>query len=79
MTLVELKARMTVDELSLWRAYVEENGPLFTPLRIESAVARAALPFLRGAKMRDLMPWPREPARVLSTIEAKQFIRNGKL
>jgi hypothetical protein len=79
MTLAELKARMTVDELSLWRAYTDENGPLFAPLRLESAVARAVLPFLKGAKMRDLMPWPREAPRVLTTDEAKQFIRNGKL
>jgi hypothetical protein len=80
MTLAELKARMTIDELGLWRAYVDENGPLFAPLRLESAVARAVLPFLKkGSQMRDLMPWPRESKRVLTTEEAKRYIRNGKL
>lgn len=78
MTLAEMKARMTVDEMALWRAYTDENGPLFAPLRLESAVARAVLPFLKNAKMRDLMPWPREEARVLTTEEAKRFIRTGK-
>lgn len=79
MTLAELKAKMTIDELSLWRAYTDENGPLFAPLRLESAVARAVLPFLKtGTQMRDLMPWPREPSRVLSTEDAKRFIRSGK-
>lgn len=79
MTLAEMKARMTIDEVSIWRAYTDENGPLFAPLRVESAVARAVLPFLKGAKMRDLMPWPREAPRVLTTEEAKRYIRNGKL
>lgn len=76
MTLGELKSRMTVDELAVWRAYVDENGPLNPSLRVESAIARAVLPFLKGAKMRDLMPWPREQPRVLTTEEAKRFIRN---
>lgn len=80
MTLAELKARMTIDELSLWRAYTDENGPLFAPLRLESAVARAVLPFLKkGTQLRDLMTWPREAPRVLPTAEAKRYIRNGKL
>lgn len=71
---------MTVDELSIWRAYVDENGPLNPSLRVESAIARAVIPFLnKGTRMRDLMPWPREPPRVLTTEEAKRFIRNGNL
>lgn len=49
------------DELNTWVAYVEENGPLSTPLRIDAAIARAVTPFLRNAKPRDLMPWPKEP------------------
>lgn len=59
MTLEEMKQRMSADELAVWTAYVDENGPLSFPLRMESAIARAAAPFLK-AKPRDLMPWPRE-------------------
>lgn len=50
------------DELSLWEAYVTENGPLNLPLRIESAIARIGAPFLgKSVKPRDLMVWPKEP------------------
>ena len=51
-------------ELSTWEAYAMENGPLNLPLRIEAAVARAVTPFLKNAKPRDFMPWPKEPERV---------------
>lgn len=61
MTVAELKARMGQNELVMWEAYAVENGPLNSSLRIESAVARAVSPFLKNAKPRDLMPWPREP------------------
>lgn len=49
------------DELSLWETYVLENGPLNLALRIESAIARSVSPFLKNAKPRDLMVWPKEP------------------
>lgn len=52
---------MSQAELNTWVAYVEENGPLNPSLRIESAIARAVAPFLKNAKPRDLMPWPRQP------------------
>lgn len=52
---------MGQSELSMWEAYVTENGPLNASLRLESAVARAVAPFLKNAKPRDLMPWPKEP------------------
>lgn len=53
---------MTADELRTWEAYVEENGPLNFPLRIESAIARSAAPFMgKSVRPRDLMIWPREP------------------
>lgn len=54
---------MPQDELNMWVAYVEENGPLNLPLRIESAIARAVTPFLKGATPRDLMVWPKEPEK----------------
>lgn len=63
----ELKARVTQDEVNLWVAYIEENGPLNLALRVESAVARAVAPFLKDAKPRDLMPWPREREPEMST------------
>lgn len=59
-TLGEIRSRVTQEELGVWVAYVEENGPLNTSLRVEAAVARAVAPFLRNAKPRDLMPWPRQ-------------------
>lgn len=52
---------MPQSELNTWVAYVEENGPLNLPLRIESAIARAVTPFLKGVSPRDLMVWPKEP------------------
>jgi hypothetical protein len=61
MTLTELKGRMTQAELHIWEAYVIENGPLHESLRIEAAIARAVSPFMKNAKPRDFMPWPREP------------------
>lgn len=60
MTVSELRWRMSQDELNLWVAYVEENGPLNSMLRIEAAVARAVSPFLKGVKPKDLMIYPRE-------------------
>lgn len=52
---------MTNAELQTWVAYVEENGPLNQSLRMEAAIARAVSPFLKNAKPRDLMPFPRLP------------------
>jgi hypothetical protein len=63
MTVARLKSEMSLAELRLWEAYVDENGPLALPLRIESAIARAVSPFLKNTKPRDLMPWPKEPER----------------
>lgn len=60
MTVSDLKRRMSQDELNLWVSYVEENGPLNPMLRLEAAVARAVAPFLKGAKPKDLMIYPRE-------------------
>lgn len=54
---------MQQSELDMWVAYVEENGPLNLSLRIESAIARAVAPFLKDAKPRDLMIWPKEPEK----------------
>lgn len=59
-TLGELRATVTQEELGVWVAYVEENGPLNESLRLESAVARAVAPFLKHVKPRDLMVWPRK-------------------
>lgn len=54
---------MPQDEMNTWVAYIEENGPLNLSLRIESAIARAVAPFLKDAKPRDLMIWPKEPEK----------------
>lgn len=51
---------MSERELETWRAYAERFGPFSLALRIEGAVARAAAPWFKGAKMRDFMPWPTE-------------------
>lgn len=61
MTVSDLQGRMTNAELMGWVSYVDENGPLNPILRIESAIARAVAPFMRGVKPRDLMVWPKEP------------------
>lgn len=58
--MAELKARVTQDEVNLWAAYMEENGPLNIALRVEAAVARAVAPFLKNTKPKDLMPWPKQ-------------------
>jgi hypothetical protein len=51
---------MTMGELSTWEAYAMENGPLNFALRMEAAVGRAVSPFIKNAKPRDFMPWPKE-------------------
>lgn len=60
MTVGDIQRRMTNSELMGWVAYVEENGPLNPMIRMESAIARAVVPFMRGVKPRDLMVWPKE-------------------
>jgi hypothetical protein len=62
---------MTQEELNLWVAYVQENGPLNLALRIESAVARAVAPFLKNVKPRDLMVWPIEQEKEPTLEEMK--------
>lgn len=76
MTLSELRARMTYAELQTWAAYVDRNGPLSPTLRTDAAVARAVVPFLKDAKVSDLMPWPKEP-EVEATPEALFHMLNG--
>lgn len=67
---------MTQQELNLWVAYVDENGPLNPSLRIESAIARAVAPFLRNVKPSDLMPWPRVPEPELTPDKALLMFKN---
>lgn len=53
---------MSVAELSMWQAYVAENGPLNMALRFEHTIARAVLPFLKkGTEPKLIAPFPREP------------------
>lgn len=60
MTVSELDARMSFAERQDWLRYVKENGPLNPMLRIEAAIGRAVLPFLKkGTRLQDLMPWPK--------------------
>ena len=68
MTVGDLRRRMAQDELNLWVSYVEKNGPLNPMLRVEAAIARAASPFMKGVKPKDLMIYPREP-EVPASIE----------
>jgi hypothetical protein len=60
MTLAEVR-QMSMGELSTWEAYVMENGPLNSMLRLEAAIGRAVSPFIKNARPRDFMPWPKEP------------------
>lgn len=61
MTVSELDARMSYAERQDWLRYVKENGPLNPLLRMEAAIGRAVLPFLKkGTRLQDLMPWPKE-------------------
>lgn len=68
---------MTRDELGLWMAYVEENGPLNLPLRIESAVARAVAPFLNNKSPRDLMVWPKPPEQEASIDDVFGLLKSA--
>ena len=69
MTVAELDARMSRAEFQSWILYIEENGPVNPMLRIDNAVARAVLPFLKkGTPMSALMPWP--DSRLTSSEEA---------
>lgn len=71
MTVSELDARMSRAEFQSWILYIEENGPVSPMLRIDAAIARAALPFLKkGTPMSALMPWPDHSKRVVTLAEA---------
>lgn len=65
MTVAELSERLSYAELLDWQSYADEMGPLNATTRIEWAIARSTAPFMKGAKARDLAPWPKaneEPA-----------------
>lgn len=50
---------MSHAEFRDWLLYIRENGPLNPMLRMDAAIGRAVLPFLKkGTKLQDLMPWP---------------------
>lgn len=81
---------MSIVELSIWQAYVKEQGPLNTALRVEWAIARG-LAFFGGGKLkpRDFAPFPREPevdqpsspeavVNLFRRLAAKTRIANGK-
>lgn len=54
---------MSYAERQDWILYVQENGPLNPMIRMEGAIARALLPFLKkGTKLTDIMIWPIPPA-----------------
>lgn len=61
MTTTDIRYRMPNDELLSWIAYVEENGPVNPMLRVDAAIARAVAPFIKDAKPKDFMVWPKEP------------------
>lgn len=61
MTVGELDVRMSYAERQDWLLYIRENGPLNPLLRMEAAIGRAVLPFLKkGTRLHDLMPWPKK-------------------
>lgn len=60
--------QMSMAEFHDWDLFISEFGPLHPHLRLDAAVGRAMLPFLKkGTKLKDLMPWPRDP----DTVDAK--------
>lgn len=75
MTVGRLRQEMTQDELGLWVAYVDENGPLNPSLRVEAAIARIGSPFFKNSKPRDFMPWPKEPERNASPDELAMMFK----
>ena len=53
---------MSYAEQQDWLLYIRENGPINPYLRLEAAIGRAVLPFLKkGTKLVDLMPWLKSP------------------
>lgn len=71
MTVSELDQRMSRAEFQDWILYIEENGPVSPMLRIDAAIARAVLPFMKkGTPMSAFMPWPDHSKRVVTLEEA---------
>lgn len=66
-------------ELRGWELYAEEMGPLNPSLRMEAAVARAALPFLKeGTTVRQLMLWPKEPEQEATLEDFMNILKSAK-
>lgn len=68
--------QMSCSEAQNWALYIAENGPLNPYLRMEAAIGRALLPFLKkGTKLKDVMPWPRDPDSITAPDDfSKQII-----
>ncbi len=51
---------MSYAERQDWVLYVKKNGPLNPMLRMEGAISRALLPFLKkGTQLKEIMVWPK--------------------
>jgi hypothetical protein len=78
MTVEELRYRITYHEIQGWELFEEEYGPLHLALRIERSIAQAVQPFLKDAKMRDLMPWPKEPEQEATVEDFMRMLKPAK-
>ena len=78
MTVGELRLRITPHELQGWMLYEQEVGPLHLALRIERAVAQAVQPFLKNVKVKDLMPWPKEPEQEATMEDFMKMLKPAK-
>lgn len=74
MTVAELSSRLSYAELLDWQTYADEMGPLHATTRIEWAVARAAAPFMKDAKARDLAPWPKDSEEPATVDQVASFL-----
>jgi hypothetical protein len=78
MTVSELRARMSVEELGSWIAYQKIVGPLNPLLRLDAAISRAVSPFVKGDK-RSLMPWPKEPEHEATIEDFMNILKTAKV
>jgi len=67
--------RMSMAEFHDWDLFIREFGPLHPHIRMDAAIGRALLPFLKkGTKLKDLMPWPRDPDAAEATDDLSRQI-----
>lgn len=78
MTVRQLTQAIDYDELRGWALFEEQYGPLHASIRVEGAIARAVIPFLKDVTIEQMMLWPKKEEKVATAEDIFNILKAAK-